>query len=187
MQKLEERLGKGSVDVVTHDTARSHAEILPILEKAAFTLGGRYHTAISSLCMKTPVILTAGCSYKNKGLGGLIGMELPILQPEDTLGINNQAQHYLSNVSWTRSSLETGLHSILKAHTALAEFLDSNLAGFLEGKSVNPIALSNAPSGGGPLALSNIKMPKPPSAKHSRLRTQLSLKANIQQSLWTVQ
>ena len=59
-------------------SSKSHADvdsILPILERAHFVIGGRYHTSISSLSCGTPVILTPSNSKKSKGLQDLIGAD----------------------------------------------------------------------------------------------------------------
>ena len=109
-----------TVSAATHPNA---VDILPYLKGATFTIGGRYHTAIASLSMRTPVILTPGNSHKMKGLGRLLNLELPVYESENFPEISGAALAMkLENATW-RARVSEGIDGVLGWQREFQEFL----------------------------------------------------------------
>lgn len=95
-QQMSRRLGN-RVDLVSSRQVPSFQDILGILRNAAFVIGGRYHTSISSLSQMTPVILTPSNSHKSDGVGRLLGIDLPVHSANDRDAMLARSQELILN------------------------------------------------------------------------------------------
>lgn len=186
LNSLQDKLGADYVKSVSQSEYKTHASILPVLSQAAFTLGGRYHTAISSLCMRTPVILTAGNSHKNKGLGSLVGMDLPVFEPQNGAEIVAQAVAYLNDKDYVDATLNIGLMKVLKTQAAFSRYLAECMPALLANETIAQ-GMSETISGDSALVLPLIKPFSKAAPKRARLRSQIDINANLRQSDWAVQ
>lgn len=187
VQAIIERLGESRAKIISQSNFNNVYQILPVLKQAAFTLGGRYHTAISSLCMRTPVILTAGNSYKSEGLGDMLGLHLPIMSPDDATAIVKQAKIYLENEDRGTKALKIGLQNILKTHVAFSKNLSGVIPEILADRPVSASELVHSvgsENDKGSLNLPVLSSQIPVGGEYSRLRTQLDLVANLSQYEW---
>ena len=93
------------------DTARvpQWPGLLPILGKAAFLIGGRYHTAISALSQGTPVVLLPGNTFKSEGIGQAIGLPLPIFDPANQTAILDEIGAILIDREGARRQIASAL------------------------------------------------------------------------------
>lgn len=179
VEAICEKLGTGNLTVISQKDYKSHAEILPVLAHAAFTIGGRYHTSISALSMKTPVVLSAGNSHKNEGLGDMLGMSLPVFRSDDVDGILQQVMSYLENEAKVTEMLETGLQDIETHQKEFALQLSRMLFKTLAGNQEEPDErnLLQAPF---PVVRSQISK----GSRHSNIRSQIDINANLARYEW---
>lgn len=76
--KPTEILGDDGLTILPIDNLPPYKEFLPVLVSAQFTIGEHYHSSVSYMAMRTPVILTEGNMHKFEGLGQLVRMRLPM-------------------------------------------------------------------------------------------------------------
>ncbi len=72
------------------------ADILPVLSAAKFMIGGRYHTAITSLTQGTPVVLLPGNTFKSEGIGPMLDMSIPVYDVSEFDAIEKEVQRIIS-------------------------------------------------------------------------------------------
>jgi polysaccharide pyruvyl transferase WcaK-like protein len=99
-------------DVVSSEQFVQFNQILPLLAGAALVLGGRYHTSISALSEGTPVILLPGNTFKNEGLGPMLGLELPVISSDDVSGIVTEAGRLLDGGEELRRHIREAVRQI---------------------------------------------------------------------------
>jgi polysaccharide pyruvyl transferase WcaK-like protein len=177
-------IGDANVRVVSQKECRSHVGMLPILAGAVFTIGGRYHTAISSLSMRTPVILTAGNTYKNEGLGELLGITLPVFQHGDQGGIVAQAKAYLETREKDAAALERGLAHIIATQETFSNTLAERIRHLLEGHTSNALAVDQGGGNDGPIQFPRVVVRQSENRRPSNIRTRLDLSANLRRYPW---
>ena len=127
-QKLKEILGEDGLKILSVADLPSYQELLPVLASAKFTVGGRYHSSVSSMAMRTPVILTAGNTHKSEGLGQLLQMSLPIHASDDTDGIVNSCLQILASLDAKRTELDAAMTRMGQTYGLFSQFVQTAVA-----------------------------------------------------------
>ncbi|MDC0013270.1 polysaccharide pyruvyl transferase family protein, partial [Octadecabacter sp.] len=127
-QKLTEILGEDGLKILSVDNLPSYKELLPVLASAKFTIGGRYHSSVSSMAMRTPVILTAGNTHKSEGLGQLVQISLPIHASDDTDGIVNSCLQILASLDAKRAELDAAMARMCQTYGLFSQFIQAVVA-----------------------------------------------------------
>ena len=112
VRKAERLLDGVPFDVVSGVDHGRFEEILPLLAGATLVLGGRYHTAISSLAEGTPVILLPGNTFKSEGLGPMLGLEIPVISSEDVSAIVAEADRIVGGGERLRGRIHDAVHRV---------------------------------------------------------------------------
>ena len=107
----------------TRDDHPLWVDMKPLLAGAAFTFGGRYHTAVTSLTCGTPVILLPGNVPKAEGLGPLLGLEIPVFMPSETEAICTYAVRMQTEGPKLRLEILTAVEKVCQTQEKFAEFL----------------------------------------------------------------
>jgi len=113
--------GDLAFDVVSAADHQRVEQILPLLANATLLLGRRYHTAISALAQGTPVILLPGNTFKNEGLGPMLGLEIPVFSVQDVSAIVAEAERIVGAGERLRERIRD---AVRRARAAHAEFGD---------------------------------------------------------------
>ena len=127
-QKLTEILGEDGLKILSVDNLPSYKELLPVLASAKFTIGGRYHSSVLSMAMRTPVILTAGNTHKSEGLGQLVQISLPIHASDDTDGIVNSCLQILASLDAKRAELDAAMARMCQTYGLFSQFIQAVVA-----------------------------------------------------------
>ncbi|MFN7225133.1 MAG: polysaccharide pyruvyl transferase family protein [Paracoccaceae bacterium] len=145
---------------VTRNSHPRFEQMLPVLRNARFLLGGRYHTAISALTQRTPIILTSANSQKNEGIGALLGIEMPVRNYGDREALIADAH----NVHDRNATLREDIHRAVCRLDAIYDAFATVLAGIVRGKAakeaLHPVSHILAPTPNNlPTADANFKRP----------------------------
>jgi Polysaccharide pyruvyl transferase len=111
-----------------------------ILKECTFLIGGRYHMAIMAAAVGTPSLLLRGNTFKNEGLAGAIGVQLPLRDIGDTEGVASDARQLLDNIGRVRSDLRAAMATVRADLDAGRSLLRQRIAGFGEHSATLPCA-----------------------------------------------
>ena len=101
----------------------SYRGVLPILRDARFVIGGRYHTAVTALAQRTPVILLPANTYKNEGLALLLGLRLPVFSILDHAAILAEAEDILDSGAARAGEIRQALCGVDARLAAFGDYL----------------------------------------------------------------
>jgi polysaccharide pyruvyl transferase WcaK-like protein len=82
--------------LMSQTSAQTYLDMLPVIASAAFTIGGRYHTAATSASQGVPVILTPSNSHKSVGLSELLFGGNQVKSPEDAAALLTAVRRAMS-------------------------------------------------------------------------------------------
>lgn len=115
--------GDQAFDIVSAADYDRFEQILPLLANAALVLGRRYHTAISALAEGTPVILLPGNTFKNEGLGPMLGIEIPVFSAQDVSGMVAEADRLVRGGEPLRERIRDAVRRLRAVHAQFGEVL----------------------------------------------------------------
>lgn len=140
---LEEQLGHEDMERYSTDEIPSYRDLLPVLRDAVFTIGGRYHTSISSLASGTPVVLTAGNSYKSEGLGAMLSLDIPVYDLSERMAIINKCKEINARPDEEAEAVAQAVQRLDPVFSAFKSYLETTAASLLAARALQgpPVTL----------------------------------------------
>jgi polysaccharide pyruvyl transferase WcaK-like protein len=131
LHKAFEERHPGQSKLVRQSQARDYRDLLPIIEGAAFTIGGRYHTAIKSAALGVPVILLASNSHKSAGLSELLFQENRVRGFAEPLLILADIEAIMADWQAGSAKMTTAVQSMAPAFTVMKHAIRNVVANTL--------------------------------------------------------
>lgn len=92
-------------EVLGSDALPGYPDLVSVLKDAAFTLGGRYHTAIAGLVHGIPALLLPGNNPKGEGLGRMVPVGVSIFLPDQAEAMAAKASAVLAGGEGLRARI----------------------------------------------------------------------------------
>lgn len=119
-----------------------YRELQPILARARFVFGGRYHSAVSALSQATPIILLPGNTFKSEGISDIFSMDFPVYDPGDVRGITRAAKKCVALEDQYRKRIKAGLKRIATMQESFAHLLKGVVVdGAVNGKHLTELQM----------------------------------------------
>ncbi|MCP4124659.1 MAG: polysaccharide pyruvyl transferase family protein [Bacteroidetes bacterium] len=109
------------------------SDILPVLSAAKFMIGGRYHTAITSLTQGTPVVLLPGNTFKSEGIGPMLDMNIPVYDVSEFDAIEKEVKRIISEGDLLRNRIIEAVDRSNKIIELMSQYiigLTNNISSF---------------------------------------------------------
>ncbi len=99
-------------EVLSVAPSSNYRAVAAIIQQCDFLLGGRYHMAILSATVRTPLVLLPSNTPKNEGLLVLLDYPLDVRQVDDLGGIMEDVQAIMTSPDFFKCALDRGLKNV---------------------------------------------------------------------------
>ncbi len=143
-------LRQDGADLVSQSNAQTFMDIVPLLQQAAFTIGGRYHTSIKSVALGTPVVLLESNSKKSDGLSRMLFADNRVRKPEEKADILGDVGRILADPQAERQQLAKATAGFAREFSAFAGRIRTELPTSAKPAKIIRTRTARTPSNGRP-------------------------------------